>query len=115
MPSTERWRGAPSALGDDIEPTTSSRNIEDLTAVSPSSSCTALLGLSTEFPQPATALSPAYLPSVCDVEHGEVRGQHGAVARLALAGAEQRWRRGRDGLLLRSWAVIDLAPAFTPL
>ena len=50
MPSTERWRGAPSALGDDIEPTTSSRNIEDLTAVCPSSSCTALLGLSAELP-----------------------------------------------------------------
>eukprot|EP00966_Prymnesium_polylepis_P082142 1902813-Prymnesium_polylepis.1 len=81
-----RWRGAPSALDDTVDAMSTVRNIEGLTAAvqAPRASgcwCRCVCRLS--FLRPAIARSPAYLPSVDDVERR-------AGARLAVAAVATR-------------------------
>ena len=46
--------------------------------------------LTADLHEPAIARSKAYLPSMNGVEHGEARGRHCTVARLAVAALAER-------------------------
>ena len=65
----------------------------DCTALYPSSFPREGCQPTADLHEPAIARSKAYLPSVNGFEHGEARGRHSTVARLAVAvlAAAQAW------------------------